>query len=355
MSKKKTTEEKELPRIVRYTGEEGEDIPFKEGDLIRLIEEDDEGYFAVLKGSPPEEEDDAITVFPGEIEELDEEELEEVAEEDEEEAVNPSEYEQEKASAARHNADKKLKVIKTSAPEKKVPVKKVAVTAAVEPKELVLTKHVKDALKGKSAVSAARQLVKQAQATDYTLGGVLSKVEEERAYEREKDENGEPFVGKDGFERFVELDLGIKYRKARYLMTFYQTFAPLGITEGKLLKAKYTKTKEILDVVQANPESAEEWLEKAGDMKLDDLQAELTKARKKLGIERTPRGTGGQGNAGSDMVTIKVRFFNDQAKVFEKAIDKAKKMIEVGEGDTEDMVLQKAMVCIVTEWLDLNS
>jgi hypothetical protein len=366
-TEKAFTEGAELPRIVRYKGEEGDDIPFLAGDLIKLIEEDDEGFFAVPKGATEEEEDDAITVFPHEFDELDEEERDEAEEEFEAEADNPSEYEQEKATAARVATDKKLKVTKAAPPKggKKTaveaPVKEAKTTTVkapkveqVDKKPVVLSKGVKEVLAGTSAVVAARKLVKQAQATDYTLGGVLCKIEQDKDYEKVKDEAGEFFTGKDGFEKFIENDLGIKYRKARYLMNVYETFSTLKVSESRLLKLKYSKAKEILDVVQAKPEDAEEWLEKADTLTLEDLNAQLTKARKKLGIERTARGTGGQGG-GSEMTTLKVRFFNDQAKVVEQALDKAKKQVEVGDGDTEATVLQKASYLIYSEWLESQS
>lgn len=357
-------EELTIPRIVRYKGEEGEDIPFTKGDLIKLIEEDDEGFFAVPKGATEEEEDDAITVFPSEFDELDEDEHDEAEEEFNAEAENPSEYEQEKATAARVATDKKLKVTKATPPKggkKKGADESVKVTKtkalkqeSVEKKPVVLSKGVKEVLAGTSAVVAARKLVKQAQATDYTLGGVLCKIEEDKDYEKVKDDSGEFYTGKDGFEKFIENDLGLKYRKARYLMNVYETFSTLKVSEARLLKLKYSKAKEILDVVQAKPEEAEEWLEKADTLTLEDLNAQLTKARKKLGIERTARGTTGQGG-GSEMTTLKVRFFNDQAKVVENALDKAKKQVEVSDGDTEATILQKASYLIYSEWLESQS
>lgn len=347
--------------IVRYTGKDETDLPFSNGDNIKLVEEDNDGFVAVAIGGDPE---DGIGVYLDEIEALDADEAEAVKEEAKEaEGGDRSAYDEAKEEAAKEESNKRLKV-KRSTPAKKATTKKAPTKKATpeeepeEEKQLVITTSVKNVLKGKSAVNAARALVKEGQINDFNLGGVLAKIERDGDYLKVDDpETGEKFTEQKGpnggFARFVELDLGIKYGKARYLQRFYETFAGLkGINEKKLAAAGYSKTKEILDVVEANPEDANKWLEKATTEKLVDLQTELKEARKDLGIERTPRGT--SGSSSSKMTTVKFRVFNDQAKIIETAIEKAESKIEAKDGESDEQRKQRAIVHIFTDWFEVQ-
>jgi hypothetical protein len=350
--------EYEVGQIVRYIGKDEDDLPFANGDLIKLDEEDKDGYIAVPIGGDP---DDGVVVYLSEIEPADEDEVEDAVKD----ADNPSIYEQDKRDAAKVVADKKLKVVKTTE-KKAAPVKKAAAVKEAAPapdatekasepalKELVLTKAVKEALNGKSAVVAARQLVKAGAMNDFNLGGVLAKISRDADHETVVNPaTGEAFAGAKGFADFVEQDLGIKYGKARYLIRFYETFSQIkGVDEKKLAQVGYAKAKEILDVVEACPEDADKWLTDARDEKLVDLQVKLTAAREELGITRTPRGLSG---SNSTMTTVKFKVFNDQAKIIENAIEKAKKQIDIADGDNDDMVRQKAIVHIFSDWFEVQ-
>jgi len=356
--------EYKVGQYVRYIGKDEDDLPFANGDLVRLDEEDKEGFIAIPIGGDPE---DGVNVYLDEIEEADEDEVDEALEADQE--GEQSSYDAAKAEAANDVAEKKLKVKKAepdkvevaakkkaAAPKKEVVAEETSTTKASEPeaKELVLTKGVQEALKGKSAVAAARALVKQGMISDYNLGGVLAKISRDKDYEKVVNpETGEKFEGQKGFSDFVESDLGIRYGKARYLIRFYETFSQIkGVSEEKLAAVGYAKAKEILDVVEAKPEDANKWLTDAKEEKLVDLQKKLGEAREELGIVRTPRGT--TGRSGVDMVTVKFKAFNDQATIIEKAIEKAKVQIEVTDNDTDDQVRQKAIVHIFSDWLDVQ-
>tara|TARA_R110000772_G_scaffold27652_3_gene70180 strand:+ start:646 stop:1809 length:1164 start_codon:yes stop_codon:yes gene_type:complete len=383
-TKKETTEQTSLVpdgdgfqvgHIAKYIGPNEDDLPFEKGDLVKLAENDKDGFIAVAIGGDPE---DGISVFPDEIEEVDEE-IAENANEEHEASSNgdQSAYDEAKAETAKAKAKKKLKV--KAAPKKKAPKKKEvtkpkakaketkvtkvakvakpkAEKAPEEPKELIITKEVEAAIKGKSAVNAARALVKAGQINDFNLGGVLAKIARDKDYLKVVDpETGENFTEENkGFERFVENDLGIKYQKGRYLIKFYQTFAGLkGVSQATLAGVKYSKAKEILDVVSAEPESANEWLTDAKDMKLVDLTKKLQTARERLDIVRTPRGTTGSSAVG--MTTVKFRVFNDQATQIDRAIQKAKKQVEIGKDETDDQIMQKCIVHIFTDWEELQS
>lgn len=369
--------------IVRYVGKDEEDLPFNHGGSIKLVEEDSDGFVAIAIGGDPA---DGVGVYLDEIADLEEEELEAAQEEAESaESGDRSAYDEAKEENAKQQSNKRLKV--KAATKKKASTKKVAKKKATakkktatkkattkkattkkkaaetvesdeDSKELVLTSSVQKALKGKSAVNAARALVREAQVNDFNLGGVLCKIERDRDYLNVEDpETGEYFQDtkgpNGGFARFVELDLGIKYGKARYLQRFYETFAGLeGIDEVKLAAAGYSKTKEILDVVEANPDQANDWLEKATTEKLVDLQSQLKCARKDLGIERKPRGT--NGSSSSKMTTVKFKVFNDQASVIEDAIQKAITQIGSKEGETDDERNQRAIIHIFSDWFEVQ-
>lgn len=359
--------EYKVGQIVRYTGKDENDLPFKNGDLVKLDEEDKDGFIAIPIGGDPE---DGVNVYLNEIEAVDDDE----AEEAEHDSKDRSEYDTAKVEAANDVAESKLKLKVKAAPTKKAapatkvaPAAKVAKADKVEkvakaepepPKELILTKAVQEALKGKSAVNAARALVKAGQINDFNLGGVLAKIQRDDDHVKVEDPEAGGFYDSKGgptggFARFVEQDLGIKYGKARYLIRLYETFSSIkGVDEKKLAAVGYSKAKEILDVVEADPTSANKWLTSAKDEKLVDLQKSLVKARETLGITRTARGT--SGSSGANMTTVKFRVFNDQAKIVEKAIEKAKTQIQVLDGDSDDQVRQKCLVHIFTDWMDVQ-
>lgn len=373
--------------IVKYVGDESDEVPFKQGDLILLKREEAEGYAAVPFDKPKSKE--ATLVYPTEVEEIDEEEMdaareeaESNADEDEAEAAEQralqeaaekkaaaAEAKQKKAEAKKQNEDaaaeapkKTAAAKKTVTPDKDAPVRKTQKPSTAPKKtaakkvedevvvELKLTKEVTDALKGKSPVRAARDLIAAGTISDFTLGGVLAKIAADKDFEKETDpETGEKFMGHKGFEAFIERDLGIRYRKAQWLIEFYTTFANAGVDPKKLAKAKYSKIKEVLAIVRAQPQEAEDWIDKANSSKFEELKEEARRYERKIGIEKKARGTNDP-----TMVSYKFKVFNAQAKNVDAAVEKAKSLIEFNDSDSEEQKVAKAIYHIFSEWLQLQ-
>jgi hypothetical protein len=418
--------------IVKYVGEESDEIPFKKGDLVLLKREEADGYAAVPFDKPKSKE--ATLVYVAEVEEIDEDEVEEAREEaDAAKDIDEAEAEEErqrleeaerKAAAEEKKSKTKEKKVTTPAPDaevrkvqkestaktvekveapdfvelgkladngdeaaaekmnivsaeleldpndfktwallgKRITKLKSEVTTEVtktksskneekeEVEELVLTKEIVEAMKGKGAIRAARDLVAAGTIADFTLGGILAKIAADKDFEKEIDpETGEKFSGHKGFEAFIERDLGIRYRKAQWLIEFYVTFSKAGVDTKKLGKAKYSKVKEVLAIVRAKPLEAEQWLDKAIDSKFEDLTVEARRYERKIGIEKKARGTNE-----ATMVNYKFKLFNKQAKNVDEAIAKAKTLIEFEKTDDEAMQNAKAIYHIFSEWLQLQ-
>lgn len=348
--------------IVKYVGEESDEIPFKKDDLILLKREEAEGYAAVPFDKPKSKE--ATLVYTSEVEEIDEDEA---ADAEDEAAKNASEDEAEAEAAAKKLAEAEKKAAaaekkKAAAAKKK---KKAATAAKIdevvesnqtqenddEVVELIETKEVKAALKGKSAVRAARDIVNGGVVTDFTLGGILAKIAAEKLHTKESDpETGEKFTNdRKGFEAFIENDLGLRYRKAQWLIEFYATFSAAGVDPKKLAKAKYSKVKEVLAIVRTNPDEAEEWLDKANTQKFVDLKEEARRYERKIGVVKKTRGKND-----ATMVSYRFKVFNAQAKAVDEAVAKAKSLIEFEDKDNESMQDAKAIYHIFSEWLQLQ-
>lgn len=353
--------------IVKYVGEESDEIPFKGGDLILLKREEAEGYAAVPFDKPKSKE--ATLVYTSEVEEIDEDEA---ADAEDEAAKNAAEDEAEAAAAAKKLAEAEKKA--AAAEKKKAAAKKKAATAKKKKKaaaekidevveadqtqenddevvELIETKEVKAALKGKSAVRAARDIVNGGVVTDFTLGGILAKIAAEKLHTKESDpETGEKFTNdRKGFEAFIENDLGLRYRKAQWLIEFYATFSAAGVDPKKLAKAKYSKVKEVLAIVRTKPDEAEEWLDKANTQKFVDLKEEARRYERKIGVVKKTRGKND-----ATMVSYRFKVFNAQAKAVDEAVAKAKSLIEFEDKDNESMQDAKAIYHIFSEWLQLQ-
>ena len=355
--------------IVKYIGEESDEIPFKQGDLILLKREEAEGYAAVPFDKPKSKE--ATLVYTSEVEEIDEEEEEAARDEAEknadEDAAEAAAQQKKLEAAEKKAANKEAAAKKTTTPSKDAATRKTQKSTTAKKKtaatkktattkdeeavaELKLTKEVTAALKGKSAVRAARDLIAAGTISDFTLGGVLAKIAADKDFEKEVDpETGEAFSGHKGFEAFIERDLGIRYRKAQWLIEFYTTFANAGVDPKKLAKAKYSKIKEVLAIVRAKPEEAEDWIDKSNSSKFEELKEEARRYERKIGIQKKARGTND-----ATMISYKFKVFNAQAKNVDEAIDKAKSLIEFEDKDSEAMRDAKAIYHIFSEWLQLQ-
>ena len=289
---------------VKYIGDESDDIPFKKDDLVLLKREEADGYAAVPFNKPKSKE--ATLVYLEEVAEIEEDDAEYAADEAKQDAAEDKKIakakkaKQKKADAAAVKKDAKAKK-KAAAPKKKAAAKKSEKKVAAPKKEkaattdadvLIISKEVKAALKGKDAVEVARDLISGRALTDYKLGGVLAVIEENKEFLTFIDPDTEKEYTNDiaGFESFVENELGFKYRKAKFLIKYYSKASKLNLPAAKLAKASYTKMREVIDIMEAEPENAEAWLDKANESTQRDLAGEARRYERKIGIEKKPRG-----------------------------------------------------------------
>ncbi|AHC30491.1 hypothetical protein CC53_gp074 [Rhizobium phage vB_RleS_L338C] len=198
------------------------------------------------------------------------------------------------------------------------------------------TKTVTEILKDQSALEAAKMLVNRSEQTDFTLGGVLHNIYVTGAFK------SIGYDGKRGFSDYVESELGVQYRKARYLITIYTTFAQVfrakGITEDDLLKLGWSKAKELARIpVNKLVEDYDKLIAMAVDKEKsrDDLIAHIKDNYEVVQREETVKA-----------IDLKFRLVADAADVVNQALEKAKGL--VGEGAD----LNKALEYMAGDWLN---
>lgn len=108
------------------------------------------------------------------------------------------------------------------------------------------------------------------------IGRLLWRVNEKNLYQ---------LGGYDDFESYVEEELGFKKRKAKYLVSIWKRLrAELGVKKSMIEKVGWTKAKVILPVV--NEENVEQWLDKAKNLPVSKLAAEVAQAKGKQDKEK---------------------------------------------------------------------
>jgi hypothetical protein len=214
--------------------------------------------------------------------------------------------------------------------------------------QLKLTASVKAAMaEAGGLIEAVEKLIEKSSATDFTIGGLLAKIEETAAFESIVDEYGVSRYGTGhrGFGKFVEEHLGMKYRKAKYLTGIYRVCTERGITEKQLAGIGWSKIKEALGALSDSDADVEEILEEAKNLSFEEFKAAM---RKKV----IDGGGRIHGNTKADQVNFSFRLFNDKAALLNDALSSAKATLGI-EGD--DVVANsQALDHIVTEWLTMQ-
>lgn len=192
---------------------------------------------------------------------------------------------------------------------------------------------------GKSALSAAKDMVHRIGENYWDLGGVLSYINRNQSY-KEIEVNGEtPYSGKAGFADYVEKELGMQYRKAMYYIAIHESFAPLGVDAEKIVSIGWSKVKELAGVV--TKKNVNKWLKLAESSTREELKDAIIKSQ-------VEAGEGGGEVVPSSTRTTKTRFtfslFADNGKLVEQALQQAREII--GSEDTS-----VGLVHIVSEWL----
>lgn len=98
-------------------------------------------------------------------------------------------------------------------------------------------------LHGEDPLKAAARLVERQDRDDFTLGGVLSHIQRHNLH------CTLGYSGTSDFQQYIEQELGVKYRKARYLISIYECFSKLGLDEQRLSAMGWSKAKELVRVV----------------------------------------------------------------------------------------------------------
>ncbi|WP_156026309.1 hypothetical protein [Xanthobacter sp. 91] len=98
-------------------------------------------------------------------------------------------------------------------------------------------------LRGEDPLKAAARLVERQDRDDFTLGGVLSHIQRYNLH------CTLGYSGTSDFQQYIEQELGVKYRKARYLISIYECFSKLGLDEARLSAMGWSKAKELVRVV----------------------------------------------------------------------------------------------------------
>jgi hypothetical protein len=149
--------------------------------------------------------------------------------------------------------------------------------------------------------------------------------------------------GLNGFNAFVSDKLHMNPRKADYYVRLYEMFSQV-TSEAQMAKVGWTKLRDLLPLKNVITEkNVESWMEKARTEPSEKLHDSVTKALVKAGEP-----VHGNRNTGptADQHSYKFVVHNDQTKVVDAAIAKAKDIM--GEGTSDGA----ALAHIMSEWLD---
>lgn len=182
------------------------------------------------------------------------------------------------------------------------------------------------------ALEAAEELVRRSDETEFTLGGVLAHIQREGIHQRLG------FQGKRGFEDYIEQRLGLKYRKARYLINIYEYFTNLGIDETRLSAMGWSKAKEL--VGKATLENFDDLVEYAEGHTREQLIEHLR-------TSYTDAGDGSDTGTSVKQTRLTFALFADQASTVTRALDAAKQ--QAGSDDPN-----QALEHICAEWSLMN-
>ena len=179
--------------------------------------------------------------------------------------------------------------------------------------------NIKDA---KTAEAMVREFMEDTEFTYFKLGGVLCVIDTK-----------EWFGAQGNFRDYVEVTLGIGYRKARYLMSIYTALLDADIPWDKIKDLGWTKTMVLIEIL--TQENVDEWIAKAKTMTVLQLQEEVKAAKKALA------GTSGEPEEASSVSTKTFKLHKDQRETLDAALDKAK-----GASGTEHDPVALEYICL---------
>lgn len=242
-------------------------------------------------------------------------------------------------------------------PSKKAAAKKAAkvepAAPAAKPTAVKQLSSVKEAIAsaGGNAVAAADNLHGTVEFTYLVLGGVLAVIQATDAHaDPSNTEVGQaPYAeGQKGFAKYVEARLGMKYRKAQYLINIYETITGLGISESKLKGIGWSKLKDLVVYLNSGAD-ADEALELARKLSGSELRDEIKRRMVSEGKELH-----GNATASHEMDTFTFSVHNDQAESIREALKTAAEALDVADPNEDPTTLGQCFNHIVSEWVSLQ-
>lgn len=224
---------------------------------------------------------------------------------------------------------------------------------AAKPQPVKQLSSVKEAIAsaGGNAVTAADNLHGTVEFTYLVLGGVLAVIQSTDAHaDPSNTEVGQsPYAeGQKGFAKYVEARLGMKYRKAQYLINIYETITKLGISESKLKGIGWSKLKDLVVYLNSGAD-ANEALELARKLSGSELRDEIKRRMVSEGKELH-----GNATASHEMDTFTFSVHNDQAETIREALKTAAEALDVADPNEDPTTLGACFNHIVSEWYNLQ-
>lgn len=190
-------------------------------------------------------------------------------------------------------------------------------------------------------IATAQELEAAVGTTEYQLGGILYHIKKAKTHLNV--EGGAEYAEKGGFQKFLTEYFNIDYRKAMYLIEIYVNFtlAQIENPAEKVANIGWTKASKIAKLLVAEGANPDELVELASQNSVADL-SEAIKEQVQVG------GTKGEKGETVTRLTLKFRFFEEEAKTVDSVLAAAQEQLGlVDKGD--------ALLRIVTEWAAANA
>ena len=127
--------------------------------------------------------------------------------------------------------------------------------------------------------------------------------------------------GHENFKEYCEAELGVQYRKARYLVGIAQTIKDLDVPWEDVEGVGWTKMRTLVPLLKEDGVVGD-WFEIAKKYSVKELEALVKDA--KLGFNITAEG-------GDKIVTLSFRMTPEQSEIITEALDTAKKVAETSD------------------------
>lgn len=174
----------------------------------------------------------------------------------------------------------------------------------------------------------AKEVVEEAAATEYKLGGILFHVRKSGAY-KELDKR---YAEKGGFNLYVLEELNVEYRKAMYLIDIYYKTSKFGLDAERVSAIGWAKAAKIAAVMDEG--NAEELLDLAEKNTVADLVENIKTSYKEVGATKGEK---------KQLKIFKFRLFEDKAVGVEEVLNSVASAMSY-------KTLDEAFEHIVMEW-----